>query len=109
MRRLNGLGMMWFGCAGIGTSTAHAGFGRGAPEWTAVGGEAQHSYWVRTDPKISKDSLQKPGFALVWKVKLSEGHPLTPAVLLDRYIGYRGFRSLAFVGDNSGNVFGIDT
>jgi hypothetical protein len=34
---------------------------------------------------------------------------LTSAVLLDRYIGYRGFRSLAFVGSRSDTVIAIDT
>src|SRR5262249_33642758 len=49
----------------------------------------------------------------VWKLKLDnqpvELNGLSPAILLDFYIGYRGFRSLAFVGGSSNNVFAIDT
>jgi hypothetical protein len=50
---------------------AQAQFGRGDGGWSTVGGDAQRSSWVRTDAKISKDSMQKPGFQLVWKLKLN--------------------------------------
>ena len=56
----------------------------------------QRSSWVRTDPKISPASMGKPGFGLAWKIKLP-GEPAL-ASILDRYIGYCGFRSYAFVG-----------
>jgi hypothetical protein len=62
---------------------------------------------IRTDEKISKESLAKPGFESLWKVKLpDDGKGLRDVALLDRCIGYRGFRSLAFLG---GNVAAIDT
>jgi len=80
---------------------------RGGGDWVTAGGDAQRSSWVRSDPKISPDSLRKPGFAVAWKIKLP-GEP-SPAATLDRYIGYRGFRSLAFVGSASGNLTAIDT
>jgi hypothetical protein len=55
--------------------------------------------------------MQKPGFGIAWKIKLAQtgNSPLTPAVLMDRYIGYRGFRSLAFVGGSSDKAIAIDT
>src|SRR5262249_37907342 len=34
---------------------------------------------------------------------------LTPAILMDRYIGYRGFRSFAFVAGSSNAIWGIDS
>ena len=77
-----------------------------------VGNDAQRSFWVRRDAKISPETMRKPGFELVWKMKLkNEARQLvsvTPPVLFDFYISYRGFRSLGFVGGSSGNVTGID-
>jgi outer membrane protein assembly factor BamB len=88
-------------------------FGRGVGDFSTTGGDAQRSSWVRTDPKISRESLQKPGFQFLWKVKLNnqarELNALTPASLLTGYIGYRGFRSLAFVGGSADKVFAMDT
>jgi len=92
---------------------ANAQFGRSAADWITNGGDAQRSAWIRTDAKISKDSLEKPGFQFLWKVKLGseERQPgiLTAPVLLDRYIGYRGFRSLGFMGSGSNSVYAVDT
>src|SRR5208282_5700605 len=82
-------------------------FGRGGEDWMTSGGDAQRSSWVRTDPKISSDRIQN-GFQFLWKLKLPNDpvqlNSLSPAILLDFYIGYRGFRSLAFVGGSSNNV-----
>jgi outer membrane protein assembly factor BamB len=68
---------------------------------------------VRTDAKISPGAVSKPGFELVWKVKFNNEamqlNALTPASLLNGYIGYRGFRSLALVGGSSNQVFAMDT
>jgi outer membrane protein assembly factor BamB len=86
---------------------AAAQFGRGDGTWSTAGGDAQRSSWVRTDPKISSTSMQKPGFGLAWKVKL--GNDLTSVSLLDRYIGYRGFRSLGFVSGGGDRLFALDT
>ena len=36
-------------------------------------------------------------------------NPLTQPVLLDRIIGFRGFKSVAFVATSSGTVYAIDT
>ncbi len=97
----------------IGCSVAQAQFGRGTADWATIGADAQRSSWVRTDPKITKDSILKPDFRYLWKIKLNNQpvklNSLGPIVLLDHYIGYRGFRSLAFVGGSSDNVYAIDT
>jgi hypothetical protein len=81
-------------------------------DWMTVGNDAQRSFWVRRDAKISPETMRKPGFELVWKMKLKNEaqqlNSLTPPVLFDFYISYRGFRSLGFVGGSSGNVTGID-
>lgn len=77
------------------------------------GADAQRSHWIPADTKINRETLNKPGFQVLWKVKLSneavQFNSLTPAVLMDRYIGYRGFRSLAFLGGSANTVFAIDT
>src|SRR5580704_8087566 len=108
MRRLT----ISFCCAFLSLCAAHAQFGRGGG-WTTSGADAQRSSWVRTDAKISKESLQKSGFQLLWKVKLNNQpvqlNSLTGAVTLEGYIGYRGFRTLAHLGGSSNNVFAVDT
>ena len=92
---------------------AQAQFGRGVGDFSTTGADAQRSSWVRTDAKISRESIQKPGFELVWKVKLNNEakqlNSLTPATLLTGYIGYRGFRSLGFVGGSADKIFAMDT
>jgi outer membrane protein assembly factor BamB len=91
----------------------HAQFGRREAEWMTAGADAQRSHWIPADGKISRESLAKPGFQLLWKVKLPSQpvglNSLTPAVLIDRYIGYRGFRSLALLGGAANSAFAVDT
>src|ERR1043166_1588226 len=86
---------------------------RGAGDWMTSGGDAQRSSWIRSDVKISPKSMAKPGFSLVWKLKLAEGQRqmtgLTPPALLDFYIGYRGFRTLSFFGASSNKVVAVDS
>src|SRR2546422_3485763 len=85
---------------------------RGGQEWLTSNVDAQRSSWIRTDSKISKESMQKPGFQFLWKMKLDNEakqlNSLTQPVLLDRLIGYRGFKSLAFVGGSSDALYAID-
>ena len=99
------------GCALLGASAAYA--QRGLGDWTTGGFDAQRSHWLRNDAKISTDSMRKPGFELEWKLNLNDPPRrqsfLTPPALFDFYIGYRGFRSLGFVGNSANTVTGIDT
>jgi len=99
-------------CAIGAISPAYGQFGRGG-DWTTSGNDAQRSSWLRSDPKISMASMQKPGFQFLWKMKLDNAarqlNSLTTPVLMDRLIGYKGFRSLAFVGGSSDKVFVMDT
>src|SRR5262249_21520501 len=103
MRRL----AISFGCAVVAFAQ------RAGVDWTTSGNDAQRSSWVRTDPKISVESLRKPGFQFLWKIKLDNDprqlHSLTPVILLDKYTGYRGHKSLGFVGASSDNIFALDT
>jgi hypothetical protein len=69
--------------------------GRSQAEWMTSGADMQRSYSIPTDPKISVEGLSQPGFQFLWKTKLSDD-ALGAAMLMEHYIGYRGFRSLAF-------------
>src|SRR3954451_23857938 len=111
MRKLSGRSLLCGSCLVACAGVCHAQFGRGDSTWATTGADAQRSSWVRTDPKISKEGVTKSDFRFLWKLKLgdnSQVNSLTPAVLLTKYIGYRGFRDLALVESNNDKVYGID-
>jgi len=58
--------------------------GRGWSDWPTPYADAQRTSWLRTDPKISVESLSKSGFNLQWTSKLDElgrgSQHLTPGV-----------------------------
>ncbi|MFN6203634.1 MAG: hypothetical protein ACK496_14305 [Acidobacteriota bacterium] len=86
-------------------------------DWLTESSDAQRSAWIRTDGKISPESMQRrdpaTGFQYLWKMKLNNTpyqlNSLHPPATLDRLIGYRGFRMLGFVGGSSNKIFTIDT
>jgi outer membrane protein assembly factor BamB len=112
MRRLAAVVIICFGYVVACTDAAKA-QGRGGADWMTSNGDAQRSSWVRTDVKISKETMQKPGFRFLWKMRLKNEprqlNSLTAPVTLERLIGYRGFRMLGFVGGSSDRIFVIDT
>lgn len=92
--------------------------GRGGPEWTTTGGDAGRTSSVRTDPRITVPNMSKGAegfgaFKFLWKLKVDHDPradgALTQPVLLDRIIGFRGFKSVAFVATSAGTVYAIDT
>ena len=87
--------------------------GRGSVEWTTSGFDAQRSGWLRSDARLTKDAVQKGEFAFLWRMKIEninrQLNSLTAPVLLDRLIGYRGFKSLAFFGGSDDRIFAVDT
>ena len=105
--------LLFCACLPIGAGLAQPQLGSVSAEWVTSGGDAQRSHSIPADPKISVDSFQKPGFQFLWKTKLDNQpvqlNSLTPAILMDRYIGYRGFRSFAFVAGSSNTIYAIDT
>ena len=82
-------------------------------DWMTDSADAQRSSWMRSDGKINKDSMAKPGFQFLWKMKVKNPprqlNSLTPPATLDRLIGYRGFRMLGFFAGSSNRLFTIDT
>jgi outer membrane protein assembly factor BamB len=97
---------------GVAATRAAEAQGRGGLNWTTTNSDAQRTSWVKTDPRISRESLQKPGFQLLWKTKLDNQprqlESLTQPMLLPNIISYKGFKALAFVGGSSDNVYSID-
>src|ERR1035438_1055507 len=85
---------------------ARAQFGRGGGDWMAIGGDAQRSASVKTDPQISVASVQAGVMQSLWKLKLN-GAP-TPPVIASRLITYKGFKDLLYVGTGADNVVSID-
>lgn len=87
--------------------------GRGGGEWTTSGYDAQRSAWLRADARLTPDAVKKGEFAFLWKAKFENQsrqlNSLTTPVLLDRLIGYMGFKSLAFLGSSGDRVFAIDS
>jgi outer membrane protein assembly factor BamB len=77
-------------------------------QWNTAGADAQRSSWVRSDPKISRTRLQSPGFDFLWKLKL-DANSLTPVAVIDRYIGYRGFRAMGFLAGSADDLIALDT
>jgi outer membrane protein assembly factor BamB len=112
MRRFAAVTIVCFGCVVAWTGAANA-QGRGGADWMTSNGDAQRSAWVRTDTKIFVETMRKPGFQLLWKMKLKNEprqlNSLTAPATLERLIGYRGFRMLGFVGGSSDSIFVIDT
>jgi outer membrane protein assembly factor BamB len=83
---------------------------RSAPDWTTERFDAQRTSWMRVDPYISPENLEK--FQFLWKLKLDNesrfGNSLTAPVALGNLMTFRGFKSLIFVGGSSNNVYAID-
>jgi hypothetical protein len=87
--------------------------GRGGGEWTTSGYDAQRTAWIRGDARLTKQAVQKGEFQFLWKAKFENDarqlNSLTEPILLDRLIGFRGFKALAFIGGSDDRVFAIDT
>ncbi len=120
LKRINRLKPALHGLIALAMATCvHAQTQRAPAEWVTSGSDAQRTHSVAANGKISvaefagpnfeKPGFTKSGFEFLWKRKLAgDGDAMTQAVLMDRYIGYRGFRSLAFIAATNG-VYAIDT
>jgi hypothetical protein len=91
-----------FGCIGLAIAQGV----RTGREWMTVGGDAQRSSWIRSDPKISVETLQRSGFQLTWKLATS-GEPILVSTL-DHFSGSRGGRSFALLSNASGELITVD-
>src|SRR6187549_2695560 len=83
--------------------------GRGTTEWPTAGADAQRTFWIRTDPKISVASMSEPGFARQWSAKLDNktrgmsglAHGVTAN-------GVTLFVPMSIVAGSSNNVYALD-
>lgn len=102
-----------FSACGIASAALLQAQGRGGGEWTTSGSDAQRTAWVRADARLTREAVQKGELKFLWKATF-ENHArqlnsLTQPILLDRLIGFRGFKALAFIGGSADRVFAIDT
>jgi len=79
-------------------------------DWHTAGGDAQRSNWEKSDTKFTKEGVKD--FKLILKHKLEGAHKgsgyLTPPIVLGTLISYRGFKELAFVANEAGDVWALD-
>src|SRR5437868_6445054 len=113
LKRMNRAGRL-IACGAVGLVTGTVGFaqGRGGGVWTTASADAQRTAAVRTDPKITRESVQK-GFQFLWKRTLEQrprgpGSLTQPVFSPPGFITYKGFKGLAYVGGSDDNVFAID-
>lgn len=105
-RRLTGAAAF---AAAVTIATVHAQVGRGGSEWLTARGDAQRTSWIRTDPKISVESLSAPGFELQWKRKLDNAN--RHAYGLGQGVSANGvtlFIPMTVVTGSSNNVYALD-
>jgi outer membrane protein assembly factor BamB len=83
-------------------------FAQGRPtDWPNLAGDAQRTGWEKSDSRITKDNIKD--FQLVLKRKLpGKGKVLTAPVVIGNLISYRGFKELAFVASDAGDMWSID-
>ena len=95
--------------ASVAIATVHAQVGRGGSEWLTARADAQRTSWIRTDAKISVESMSKPGFELQWTSKLDnatrQANGLTQGVTAN---GVTLFVPMSIVGGSSNNVYALD-
>src|SRR4051812_40652247 len=93
----------------IALATVHAQVGRGGSEWLTARADAQRTSWIRTDPKISVESMSKPGFELQWTSKLENKAPQTNALMQGVTAnGVTLFVPMSIVGGSANTIYAID-
>src|SRR5260221_3620641 len=90
-------------------ATIHGQVGRGTTEWPTAGADAQRTFWVRSDPKISVESISQPGFERQWSAKLDNkargANGLAHGVTAN---GVTLFVPMSVVAGSSNNVYALD-
>ena len=93
----------------LGGGLAFAQVGRGGSEWLTALGDAQRTSWIRTDDRISVETMSRPGFELQWTSALDNDprqlHGLAQGVTAN---GVTLFVPMSVVAGSSNNVYAID-
>jgi outer membrane protein assembly factor BamB len=88
---------------------AFAQVGRGGSEWLTALGDAQRTSWIRTDDRISVETMSRPGFELQWTSALENDprqlHGLAQGVTAN---GVTLFVPMSVVAGSSNNVYALD-
>lgn len=112
MRRRTGALAATAACAIVSAALLQA-QGRGSAEWTTSGLDAQRTRWLQSDARLTKDAVLKNQLKFLWKAQFENAprqlNSLTEPIILDRLIGFRGFKALAFIGGSEDRLFAIDT
>ena len=89
--------------------TVGAQVNRGTTEWLTAGADAQRTFWIRTDPRISVASMSQPGFDRQWVAKLDNRtrgvNGLAHGVSAN---GVTLFVPMSVVAGSSNNVYALD-
>ena len=101
------------GAAALGVAavvcTIGAQVNRGTTEWLTAGGDAQRTFWIRTDPRISVAAVSQPSFGLQWSADLGSRtrglSGLGPGVSAN---GVTLFIPMTIVGGTANNVYALD-
>ena len=92
----------------VAIATLHAQVGRGGSEWLTARGDAQRTSWIRTDTRISVESMAK-GFELQWTAKLDnaprQANGLMQGVTAN---GVTLFVPMSIVGGSSNAIYALD-
>jgi len=96
-------------CCAVAATLTFAQPGRGGSQWLTALADAQRTSWVRTDDKISVQTMTKPGFELQWKVKLdNQPRGLRGLAQGVTASGVTLFVPMSLVAGSSNKVYGID-
>ena len=97
------------GVTAVLTIATSAQVGRGGSEWLTALGDAQRTSWIRSDPKISLETMSKPGFELQWTSKLDNQPRLLNGLTAGATAnGVTLFVPVSVVAGSSNNIYMVD-
>jgi hypothetical protein len=82
---------------------------RGTTEWLTAGGDAQRTFWIRTDPRISVAGVSQPSFGLQWTADL--GSRTRGLSGLGQGVSANGvtlFIPMTVIGGTANNIYALD-
>src|SRR5262245_16012257 len=111
IRRFSVCAAAW-GAAFLWTGAAFPQPGRGGINWSTANADPQRTAWIRTDPQISRESVQKGVVQFLWKLKLTteprQLNALTQPGVGGRLCRYKRFKDWVFGSGSGDRVFSID-
>ena len=99
------------GCGVLATIATYGQIGKiTQQDWVTSRADAQRTSWIRSDAFISRESMQKPGFDLQWKVTLDNQPRQITSLATGVVFGNLGFGSkpLSFITGTANHLFAVD-